>query len=163
MKGPTNPNYAVKTTGENKATWINFYCINDAYAGESRDTNKNVNKKTKKKNDIFPKQGTLSATDLPFMFIKWRFYGNPYLSGNSVFKKFCLFSITECLWEDVQEILGQDTRRNLIIIRLKGTTVSVGNTWNDVNEESHSCHHFHPPSTSPNFLIRHNPRALELI
>ena len=37
---------------------------------ESHDTNKNVNKRTKKKNDTLPKQGTLSATDLPFTFIK---------------------------------------------------------------------------------------------
>lgn len=36
---------------------------------ESHDTNKNVNKRTKK-NDTLPKQGTLSATDLPFTFIK---------------------------------------------------------------------------------------------
>ena len=37
----------------------------------------------------------------------------------------CNCPITECLWEDVQEILGQDTRRNLIIIRLNGTTILV--------------------------------------
>ena len=75
---------------------------------EGHDTNKNVHKKTKKIIYCLNKE-RFSATDLSFMFIKWRFYGNPYLSGNSVFQKFCLLSITECLWEDVQEILGQDT------------------------------------------------------
>ena len=35
---------------------------------ESHDTNKNVNKRTKKTYTL-PKQGTLSATDLPFTFI----------------------------------------------------------------------------------------------